>query len=65
MPLTNEESKLNQRIAEFTPRFNTNYAIAMSWAGAALSPNMRGSDGWAIRRYRWISIWTAMVMGKR
>ncbi|MEF9676927.1 Tad domain-containing protein [Pectobacterium aroidearum] len=46
MPLTNEESKLNQRIAEFTPRFNTNYAIAMSWAGAALSPNMRGSDGW-------------------
>lgn len=46
MPLTNEESKLNQRIEQFSARFNTNYAIAMSWAGAALSPNMRGSDGW-------------------
>ncbi|ASY82217.1 hypothetical protein BJK05_20435 [Pectobacterium polaris] len=46
MPLTNEESKLNQRIEQFSARFNTNYAIAMSWAGAALSPAMRGSDGW-------------------
>ncbi|MEI7084740.1 pilus assembly protein TadG-related protein [Pectobacterium versatile] len=46
MPLTNEESKLNQRIEQFSARFNTNYAIGMSWAGAALSPNMRGSDGW-------------------
>ncbi|RRO05547.1 Tad domain-containing protein [Pectobacterium aquaticum] len=46
MPLTNEESKLNQRIEQFSARFNVNYAIGMSWAGAALSPNMRGSDGW-------------------
>ncbi|MDY4379188.1 pilus assembly protein TadG-related protein [Pectobacterium brasiliense] len=46
MPLTNEESKLNQRIDQFSARFNVNYAIGMSWAGAALSPNMRGSDGW-------------------
>ncbi|MBA0163398.1 hypothetical protein H0255_09615 [Pectobacterium versatile] len=46
MPLTNEESRLNQRIEQFSARFNTNYAIGMSWAGAALSPNMRGSDGW-------------------
>ncbi|MEH0834052.1 hypothetical protein [Pectobacterium cacticida] len=46
LPLTNDESKLEARIQEFTPRFNVNYAIAMSWAGAALSPNMRGTDGW-------------------
>ncbi|KML70231.1 Tad domain-containing protein [Pectobacterium peruviense] len=46
MPLTNEESLLNQRIEQFSARFNVNYAIGMSWAGAALSPNMRGSDGW-------------------
>lgn len=46
MPLTNEESRLNQRIEQFSARFNVNYAIGMSWAGAALSPNMRGSDGW-------------------
>ncbi|ACX86722.1 pilus assembly protein [Pectobacterium parmentieri] len=46
MPLTNEASKLNQRIDQFSARFNVNYAIGMSWAGAALSPNMRGSDGW-------------------
>ncbi|KHS80510.1 Tad domain-containing protein [Pectobacterium brasiliense] len=46
MPLTNEESKLNQRIDQFSARFNVNYAIGMSWAGAALSPTMRGSDGW-------------------
>ncbi|MDE8742698.1 hypothetical protein PZA20_12800 [Pectobacterium polaris] len=46
MPLTNEENRLNQRIEQFSARFNVNYAIAMSWAGAALSPNMRGSDGW-------------------
>ncbi|MEQ9771405.1 Tad domain-containing protein [Pectobacterium jejuense] len=46
MPLTNEENRLNQRIEQFSARFNTNYAIAMSWAGAALSPAMRGSDGW-------------------
>ncbi|BES83622.1 hypothetical protein PEC302107_06250 [Pectobacterium araliae] len=46
LPLTNEESKLNQRIEQFSARFNTNYAIAMGWAGAALSPSMRGSDGW-------------------
>ncbi|WP_409310675.1 pilus assembly protein TadG-related protein [Pectobacterium sp. B1J-3] len=46
MPLTNEQSRLNQRIEQFSARFNVNYAIAMGWAGAALSPNMRGSDGW-------------------
>ncbi|MFE8117158.1 hypothetical protein RBA70_14065 [Brenneria goodwinii] len=46
LPLTNDASKLAQRIAQFTARFNVNYAIAMSWAGAALSPAMRGSDGW-------------------
>ena len=46
LPLTNEETKLEQRIAQFTPRFNVNYAIAMGWAAAALSPNMRGSEGW-------------------
>ncbi|GKW16362.1 hypothetical protein PEC301937_23110 [Pectobacterium carotovorum subsp. carotovorum] len=46
MPLTNDENRLNQRIDQFSARFNVNYAIGMSWAGAALSPNMRGSDGW-------------------
>ncbi|MFP9231200.1 TadE/TadG family type IV pilus assembly protein [Pectobacterium cacticida] len=46
LPLTNDEDKLETRIRQFTPRFNINYAIGMSWAGAALSPNMRGAGGW-------------------
>ncbi|EJS94351.1 Tad domain-containing protein [Pectobacterium wasabiae] len=46
MPLTNDADKLDARIDQFSARFNVNYAIGMSWAGAALSPNMRGSDGW-------------------
>ncbi|KHN53737.1 hypothetical protein [Pectobacterium fontis] len=46
LPLTNEQEKLEQRIDQLSSRFNVNYAIAMSWAAAALSPNMRGADGW-------------------
>lgn len=46
LPLTNDLNKVDERVDQFSIRFNVNYAIAMSWAGAALSPNMRGSEGW-------------------
>lgn len=46
LPLTDDQEKISQRLNELTPRFNVNYAIAMGWAGAALSPNMRGRNGW-------------------
>lgn len=46
LPLTNEEDKIEARLNQMTSRFNVNYAIAMGWAAAALSPQMRGSDGW-------------------
>lgn len=46
LPLTNDRKKIRERAEQFTTRFNTNYAIAMSWAGATLSPNMRGTNGW-------------------
>ncbi|NER61226.1 hypothetical protein G3435_17135 [Pseudomonas sp. MAFF212428] len=46
LPLTDQMSKIEQRLPMFQTRFNTNYAIAMGWAGMALSPQMRGTAGW-------------------
>ncbi|ODC02260.1 hypothetical protein BFW38_00595 [Terasakiispira papahanaumokuakeensis] len=46
LPLTQDPQAVESRLDQLSPRFNVNYAIAMSWAGASLSPNMRGSDGW-------------------
>jgi hypothetical protein len=46
LPLTNQLSKVEERLDEMRTGFNVNYAIAMGWAGHALSPEMRGSAGW-------------------
>ncbi|ADZ93300.1 TadE/TadG family type IV pilus assembly protein [Marinomonas mediterranea] len=46
LPLTNDLDAIDARLDEMSTRFNVNYAIAMGWAGHALSPNMRGSSGW-------------------
>ncbi len=46
LPLTNDLDKIDQRLDEMSSRFNTNYAIAMGWAAASLSPQMQGSAGW-------------------
>lgn len=46
LPLTNDQEEIGQRLDQLTTRFNVNYAIAMGWAGMALSPRMRGSNGW-------------------
>ncbi|WP_207388740.1 hypothetical protein [Stutzerimonas kirkiae] len=46
LPLTNDLEKIEERLDEMRTGFNTNYAIAMGWAAHALSPNMRGSNGW-------------------
>ncbi|WP_207281845.1 Tad domain-containing protein [Pseudomonas sp. FW300-N2F2] len=46
LPLTNDRKKIRERAEQFSSRFNVNYAIAMSWAAASLSPNMRGTAGW-------------------
>lgn len=46
LPLTRDLNKIEQRLPMFETRFNVNYAIAMGWAGMALSPQMRGTAGW-------------------
>jgi hypothetical protein len=46
LPLTNDLDKIDQRLDEMSVRFNVNYAIAMGWAAASLSPRMRGQIGW-------------------
>lgn len=46
LPLTDNLAEIDARLDKMSTRFNVNYAIAMSWAGAALSPNMRGGAGW-------------------
>ncbi|WP_231908908.1 TadE/TadG family type IV pilus assembly protein [Marinomonas sp. TW1] len=46
LPLTNDLDAIDARLDEMTARFNVNYAIAMGWAGQALSPGMRGNAGW-------------------
>lgn len=46
LPLTQDRDEIDKRLDLITTRFNTNYAIAMGWAGSALSPNMRGINGW-------------------
>ncbi|WP_230389682.1 hypothetical protein [Vibrio nitrifigilis] len=46
LPLTNDIDKIDERLDEMTSRFNVNYAIALGWAAASLSPQMRGSNGW-------------------
>lgn len=50
LPLTRDLTRIERRIDEFSTRFNTNYAIAMGWAAASLSPQMRGSAGWGDAR---------------
>ncbi|MDR0276567.1 MAG: Tad domain-containing protein [Paucimonas sp.] len=50
LPLTRDMARIERRIQEFSTRFNTNYAIAMGWAAASLSPRMRGSAGWGDAR---------------
>lgn len=46
LPLTDKLDAIDARLDEMDTRFNINYAIAMGWAAAALSPAMRGGDGW-------------------
>ncbi|QHF44352.1 hypothetical protein PspS35_11415 [Pseudomonas sp. S35] len=46
LPLTQDREEIDKRLDLLSTRFNTNYAIAMGWAGSALSPNMRGANGW-------------------
>lgn len=46
LPLTDDLAEIDARLDQMSTRFNVNYAIAMGWAGAALSPNMRGAVGW-------------------
>lgn len=46
LPLTDDQDLIDERLEEISTRFNVNYAIAMSWAGASLSPEMRGTAGW-------------------
>ncbi|WPC75669.1 Tad domain-containing protein [Vibrio porteresiae] len=46
LPLTNETEKVDERLDQMSTRFNVNYTIALSWAAATLSPQMRGSNGW-------------------
>ncbi|SDI85245.1 hypothetical protein SAMN05216588_12664 [Pseudomonas flavescens] len=46
LPLTNDLDKIDTRLDEMRKAFNVNYAIALGWAGHALSPRMRGSNGW-------------------
>ena len=50
LPLTNNQNEIDERLDEMSTRFNVNYAIAMSWAAAALSPQMRGATGWGDTR---------------
>lgn len=51
LPLTDELDEVDKRLDQMETRFNVNYAIAMSWAGASLSPQMRGSNGWGDNDY--------------
>ncbi|MHA6194558.1 TadE/TadG family type IV pilus assembly protein [Pseudomonas wadenswilerensis] len=46
LPLTRDMTRIERRLEEFSTRFNTNYAIAMGWGAASLSPRMRGTAGW-------------------
>jgi len=46
LPLTRDMTRIEKRTEEFSTRFNTNYAIAMGWGAASLSPRMRGTAGW-------------------
>ncbi|WP_205504989.1 Tad domain-containing protein [Pseudomonas viridiflava] len=46
LPLTNDKEELEKRLDAMRTGFNVNYSIAMGWAGMALSPQMRGSNGW-------------------
>lgn len=48
LPLSNDRQRLFGRLDELTPRFNVNYGIALGWAGMALSPAMRGAEGWGL-----------------
>lgn len=46
LPLTNDMNAIEARLNKMQSQFNVNYAIAMGWAGMALSPAFRGSTGW-------------------
>jgi Flp pilus assembly protein TadG len=46
LPLTRDLERIERRTEQYATRFNVNYAIAMGWAGMALSPRMRGTAGW-------------------
>ncbi|NIF86053.1 pilus assembly protein [Comamonas sp. Tr-654] len=48
LPLTNDLNKINDRLDIMSTRFNTNYAIALGWAAAALSPAFQGGAGWGL-----------------
>lgn len=46
LPLTKDLKEIEDRLDAMRTGFNVNYSIAMGWAGHALSPAMRGSNGW-------------------
>lgn len=48
LPLTNDLNKINARLDIMSSRFNTNYAIALGWAAASLSPAFQGTTGWGL-----------------
>lgn len=50
LPLTRDMTRIERRVEQFSTRFNTNYAIAMGWGAASLSPQMRGTAGWGDNR---------------
>ncbi len=50
LALTDQRQRLVERLDQLAPRFNVNYAIALGWAGMALSPAMRGAGGWGDSR---------------
>lgn len=48
LPLTNDQSKIDQRLDQMSTRFNSNYAIAMGWSAMSLAPAFRGASGWGL-----------------
>lgn len=46
LSLTDDLDKIDARLDMMSARFTANYAIAMGWAAASLSPSMRGNAGW-------------------
>lgn len=46
LPLTDDLTAIDARLAQMNSQFNVNYAIPMGWAAMALAPAFRGSSGW-------------------